>query len=141
MLLQEAVARGVQADDLQVQRAYDGMRGQHRDEAAWQAFLKSRSLDDATLRTELRIRHTVQALLQAEASQHAVSATDEEVRALYDATDASAFYRPGTSPGPKPPFEAVMDQARQEVLSRKHAEASQRFVESLVARAKIEKFL
>lgn len=141
LLLQEAQARGVKADDLEVQRTYDRMRGPHKDEEAWRAFLKSRSLDDETLRTEIRIRHTVQAMLTKEAAQHQVTATDEEVRALYDATDASRFQGPGASPGPKPAFETVQEPLRQEIVRRKHIEASERFVESLRAKATIERFL
>lgn len=141
VLLQEAQARGIEADDLEVQRAYDKMRGHHKDEQAWREFLKSRSLDDDLLRTELRIRHTVQALLQVEAAQHAVSVSDAEIAALYDATDASKFRPQGASPGPKPPLEAVTEVLRQELLRRKHAEASERYIQSLTARAKVEKFL
>lgn len=142
LLLQEAGARGVKADDLQVQRAYDGMRGQHKDEAAWNEFLRRRGLDDNALRAELRVRHTVQALLEREARERPLSATDEEARALYDATGASQFGGAGgASPGVKPPFEQVKEQARQEVVRRKHLEAAERYVESLKARAKIEKFL
>jgi hypothetical protein len=145
LLLQEAQARGIKADDLEVQRTYDQMRGHHKDEQAWRDFLKSRSLDDGKLRTEIRIRHTVQALLAAEAAQRNLTATDEEARALYDSTDASAFQpegaSPGPSPAPKPPFEEVKEFLRQEAVRRKQAEASGRFVESLVARAKIERFL
>jgi hypothetical protein len=141
LLLQEAQARGVKADDLEVQRTYDRMRGPHKDEEAWRTFLKSRSLDDDTLRAEIRIRHTVEALLAQEAAQHQVSATDEEMRALYDATDASKFQPPGASPGPKPPFESVQEVLRQQVMRRKHMEASERFVDSIKARAKVEKFL
>jgi hypothetical protein len=141
LLLQEAQARNVKADDLEVQRTYDQMRGRHKDEQAWLGFLKSRSLDEEKLRTEIRVRHTVQALLAAEAAQHPESASDDEARALYDSTDASAFQTPGASPGPKPPFEEVKEFLRQEVVRRKLAQGSQRFVESLVARAKIERFL
>ncbi|HET9316958.1 MAG TPA: SurA N-terminal domain-containing protein [Vicinamibacteria bacterium] len=141
LLLQEAQARGVKADDLEVQRTYDQMRGHHKDEQAWRDFLKSRSLDEETLRAEIRVRHTVQALLAAEAAQHPENGSDEEARALYDSTDASAFQPPGSSPAPKPPFEEVKEFLRQEVVRRKLAQASQRFVESLVARAKVERFL
>lgn len=137
VLFQEAQARGVTVDPVQVQRAYDRMRGQHADEAAWKGFLKSRSLDEDLLRAELRIRHTVQALLESEAAKQPVSASEEEVRALYDQTDQEA----GASPVPKPPYEAVKDAVRQQVLSRKHSAAAERFVESLQARAKIEKYL
>ena len=141
LLLQEAQARGVKADDLGVQRAYDQMRGHHQDEQAWNDFLKSRSLTDDLLRTELRVRHTVQALLEAEIAQHPVSVSDEEIRALYDATDASKFRPEGATPAPKPPLEAVKEPLRQDLLRRKQQEAGERFVESLRARAKIEKFL
>ena len=141
VLLQEATARNVKADDLEVQRTYDRMRGQLRDEAAWINFLKSRSLDDNALRTEIRIRHTVQALLTAESAQHTATVTDAEVQALYDATDASQFQPRGASPGPKPPLEAVQEALRQELVRRKHAEASEKFVQSLLARAKVEKYL
>lgn len=141
LLLQEALARGVKADDLEVQRAYDRLRGHYKDEQAWREFLKSRSLDDQLLRTEIRIRQTAQALLQAEAAQRVVTASDEEIRALYDATDASQFQPPGASPAPKPPLTEMKEVLRQEVVRRKHAEASERYVESLAARAKIERFL
>ena len=54
--LQEAQARNVKADDLEVQRTYDQMRGRHKDEQEWRAFLKSRSLDEEKLRTEIVTR-------------------------------------------------------------------------------------
>jgi hypothetical protein len=147
VLLQEASARGVKADDLEVQRAYDRMRGEHRDEAAWTAFLKDRSLTDELLRAELRTRFTVQALLQKEAAKQTVTASEEEARAFYDTLDGAAFQpgaaspKPGATPAPKPPFEAVEEAMRQEVMRRKYADLSERFVQSLLAKAKVEKFL
>jgi hypothetical protein len=138
----------VKADDLEVQRAYDRMRGQHRDEEAWTSFLKDRSLTDELLRVELRTRFTVQALLQQEAAKHAVTASDEEALALYDSLDGAAFHpstgaspKPGATPAPKPPFDAVEEAMRQEVMRRKYADLSERFVQSLLAKAKVEKFL
>jgi hypothetical protein len=141
VLLQEAQARGIKADDLKVQAAYDRMRGQHPDDDEWRGFLKARSLNDDLLRAEMRVRHTVQALLEAEARKNTFTATVEEVRALYDATDASKFHPEGATPAPKPPFEAVSEALREEVLRQKHAAAAETFVDSLTARAKIEKFL
>jgi hypothetical protein len=141
LLLQEAEARGVTADPVAVQRAYDQLRGHYRNEEDWKGFLKGRSLDDDLLRTELRVRHTVQALLEQEAAQHAVSTSEEELRALYDRTDPKEFHPEGASPAPKPPFEAVRGALNERLLQQKHAEASDRFVESLRARAKIEKYL
>ncbi len=151
LLLQEAQTRGVKADDLEVQRAYDQMRGRHKDEQAWRDFLKSRSLDDEKLRTEIRIRHTVQALLAVEGAKHTPTATDEEIQALYDSTDASQFQTaappsPGASPAPaspgaKPPLGLVKEFLRQEIVRRKFADATERYIESLQARASIERFL
>lgn len=148
VLLQEASLRNVKADDLEVQRAYDRMRGQHRDEAAWLGFLKDRSLTDELLRVELRTRFTVQALLQAEAKKQTMTASEEEALAFYEKLAASDFEppggaspKPGATPAPKPPFEAVADAMRESVVRQKYAEASERFVQSLLAKAKVEKFL
>ena len=141
VLLQEAQARGVKADDLEVPKAYDRLRGQHRDETEWNGFLKDRSLNDEMLRAELRIRHTVEALLQQEARKQTFSVTEEEARALYDQADAANFQRPGASPGPKPPFDAVKELMRREVLSRKYGASSEAFTQSLLAKARVEKYL
>ena len=141
LLFQEAQRRGLTADTVAVQRAYDRLRGHYPDEEKWTAFLRSRSLDDNTYRLELRIRFTAEALLTAEAAEHQVTATEEEARALYDRTPAEEFHEKDASPQPKPPYESVRAFLRQEVLRRKHAEASQRFVDSLKAKAKIEKYL
>jgi hypothetical protein len=67
LLLQEALARGVRADDRQVQWAYDQMRQQHPDEGAWRDFLARQGFDEQTLRAELRAQETVSALLSEEA--------------------------------------------------------------------------
>jgi hypothetical protein len=141
LLFQEAQKRGITADTLEVQRAYDRLRGHYPADADWKAFLRSRSLDDDTYRLELRIRFTAEAMLAAEAAGHEVSATDEEARALYDRTPAEAFLEKGASPQPKPPFESLRDFLRGEVVQQKHRAASDRFVDSLKAKAKIEKYL
>jgi SurA-like N-terminal domain len=141
LLFQEAQKRGVTADTVAVQRAYDQLRGHYPKDEDWKAFLRSRSLDDDAYRLELRIRFTAQAMLAAEAAGHQVSATDDEARALYDKTPAEAFLEKGASPQPKPAFESVRDFLREEVVQQKHREASQRFIGSLKAKAKIEKYL
>jgi hypothetical protein len=141
LLFQEAQARGVTAETKAVQQAYDQLRGHYPNDEEWKAFLKSRSLDDDLYRVELRIRFTAEAMLAAESAEHQVSVTEDEVRALYDRTPAAAFLEKGASPQPKPPYESVSDFLRQEVLSQKHAEASKRFVDGLMAKAKIEKYL
>ena len=141
LLFQEAQKRGITADTLAVQRAYDRLRGHYPDDEEWTAFLKSRSLDDDAYREELRVRYMVETMLAAESAEHQVSSTDEEARALYDRTPDAAFLEKGASPRPKPPFEEVRTFLREEVMQQKHREASQRFIESLRAKAKIEKYL
>lgn len=141
LLFQEAQRRGITADTRAVQAAYDRLRGHYPDEKAWKDFLRSRSLDDDAYRLELRIRFTAEALLAAEAAEHQVSATEEEALALYERTPPEAFQAKDASPAPKPSFESVRRFLHQEVLRQKHTEASQRFVDSLKAKARIEKYL
>jgi len=79
LLLQEALARGVAADTRQLDWAYDQMRREHGDEAAWEEFLAGQGLNPQSLRAELRAQHTVAALLERE--MQGGSATEAEVRA------------------------------------------------------------
>jgi hypothetical protein len=67
LLLQEALARGVQADSGQVDWAYDQMRRDHPGEQEWADFLARQGMDRQSLRAELRARFTVEALLEQEA--------------------------------------------------------------------------
>jgi hypothetical protein len=67
LLLQEALARGVEADSREVDWAYDQMRREHADEAAWEEFLAGQGMDPQSLRAELRSQRTVAALLDQEA--------------------------------------------------------------------------
>ena len=66
LLLQEALARGVEADSREVDWAYDQMRREHADEAAWEEFLAGQGMDPQSFRVELRSQHTVAALLDQE---------------------------------------------------------------------------
>jgi hypothetical protein len=66
LLLQEALARGVEADSREVEWAFDQMRRERRDEEAWTEFLAGQGLDERALRGELRAQLTVEALLDAE---------------------------------------------------------------------------
>jgi len=79
LLLQEALARGVQPDAREVEWAYDQMRREHADDKAWSEFLAKQGLDPQSLRTELRTQHTVAALLQQDAAGG--KGGQEEVRA------------------------------------------------------------
>ncbi len=46
--------------------AYDQMRREHADEAAWAEFLAEQGMDPQSFRAELRAQHTVAALLDQE---------------------------------------------------------------------------
>ncbi len=70
LLLQEALARGIEADSRQVDWAYDQMRRDHPEEKGWAEFLAMQAMDPQSLRMELRARYTVEALLEQEASLH-----------------------------------------------------------------------
>jgi hypothetical protein len=69
LLVQEAVARGIEADSRQVEWAYDQLRRDHADDAKWAQFLAEQGLDPGSLRAELRAQHTVTALLEQELRQ------------------------------------------------------------------------
>ena len=66
LLLQEALARGVQADKQEVDWTYDQMRSEHPDDASWTEFLKGQGMEPQGLRAELRAQLTVAALLEQE---------------------------------------------------------------------------
>jgi SurA-like protein len=66
LLLQEALARGIQADSADVDWNYDQLRREHPDEGAWRGFLAQQGMDPQSFRAELRAQHTVAALLEQE---------------------------------------------------------------------------
>ncbi len=71
LLVQEALARGVEADSRDVDWAYDQMRREHPDDKDWEEFLAGQGMDLRTFRTELRTRQTVAALLDQEEAREA----------------------------------------------------------------------
>lgn len=91
LLLQEAMARGIQADSREVDWAYDQMRREHADEKAWADFLGAQGMDPQGLKAELRAQHTVAALVEQEVRAVPVpEGADDSVRqgqrkATYDA--------------------------------------------------------
>ena len=66
LLLQEALARGIEADSRSVEWAYDQLRREHADDAAWTEFLAGQGIDPQSFRAELRSQQTVAALLEQE---------------------------------------------------------------------------
>jgi peptidyl-prolyl cis-trans isomerase C len=80
LLLQEALARGIEADSAAVEWDYDQLRGEHPDESAWRDFLAKQGMDPQSFRAELRARHTVIALVEQELKQAGTGETDPAVR-------------------------------------------------------------
>jgi len=66
LLLQEALARGIQADSREVDWAYDQMRREHADEKAWEEYLAEQGMDPQSFKAELRAQHTLAALVEQE---------------------------------------------------------------------------
>jgi predicted transcriptional regulator len=134
VLFQEARARGLDADQKVLDWAYDQARREHVDEEAWKETLAEQGLDPQSYRVELRIQHTVNALLEAEAG---LPVGEDEVHRAFD-ENPSAFAPPGQPP---PSFEDVRDDVTAIVTQRRIENTSRELVEDLRARARIETFL
>jgi hypothetical protein len=135
LLLQEAIARGVEADTRALDWAYDQARREHPDEEAWVEHLAEEGFDPESFRAELRIQHMVSLLLAAEGGDFWV--TDEDVRRAYDA-EPGAWSVEGETP---PPFEEVRERIETTLRHQKRAETSDVLLRKLKARARIETFL
>jgi hypothetical protein len=134
LLFQEARARGIAADQRNLEWTYDQARQEHADDEAWEAFLAEEGLDPQAFRTEMRIQHTVSALLEAE---RGAPTGDDEAREAYEA-DPSAFAPEGQPPAP---FDVVRERVKGVLDQRRLAEVTKRLLEDLRARAKIEVFI
>jgi parvulin-like peptidyl-prolyl isomerase len=84
VLFQEAQARGLKADDRQVEQAYNQVRLAHPDEQEWNDELKRQGFDPESFRTELRIQATLARLTALETAK-ITEVTDAEAEAYYDA--------------------------------------------------------
>ena len=83
LLLEEAVARKVSADDKKVDAAYNEARVGYKDEGAWASFLADQGLTIDAFRSEIRTQFTVQALLDQEAARVQASVSDQEAQTFY----------------------------------------------------------
>lgn len=84
LLLEEAVRRGLAADDAAVERAYDEARVAYKDDAEWKELLKKQGFTPEAFREELRAKQTVSRLLSQEA-QKMPEPSEAELRAYYEA--------------------------------------------------------
>lgn len=136
LLLQEALARGIVPDTRDVEWSYDQMRREHAADDAWTTFLAGQGMDPQSVKSELRIQHTVAALVAREVQGWPVP--EAEARAAF-AADPQGFGPAGAAEPPS--FEAVWGEVQQSVRQRKAPEIQSALVARLRARAKIELFL
>ena len=83
LLFQEAMRRGVKADDRAVEQKYDEAHLPYKDEKSWSAFLEQQGMDVQAFRTELRVQYTVQALMQQVSEGVPSEVTDDEAREFF----------------------------------------------------------
>jgi hypothetical protein len=88
LLFQEATRRGVTADKRTLNWAYDQARAQHPED--WGRFLAEQGMDEKSFRTELRVQHTVAALLEAVAREAPREEQEQAGRALLERLRAEA---------------------------------------------------
>lgn len=85
LLFQEATRRGLSADPRALEEAVNQARVDYKDEAAWRAFLAQQGMDEQVFLTELRVQHTVQALMVEVARGVPEAVGEAEQRAFYAA--------------------------------------------------------
>jgi hypothetical protein len=132
ILFQEALKRGIKADDRAVDAAYNEARVKYRDDAAWAAHLKGHGTDAVTFRNELRIQKTVSALVIDEAGKIDEGVGDEEAR-RYLQDHAEDFGGAG--------FDAAKERVQQAVRQSRRQAAVDRMIAGLKAAARVETFL
>jgi hypothetical protein len=127
LLFQEALRRGLRAERRDVEYDYDHARFAYRDEKEWETHLWSQGLDVQGFKTELRVRRTVEALIEQEL--RSVSVSDEEARTQARLT------------GGDPEDQDALALARRRLLDARRAEALERLKGSVWAKARVETYL
>jgi len=136
LLLQEALARGVQADSRDVDWAYDQMRRERTDEKAWAEFLAGQGMDTQAFKAELRAQHTVAALVEQEV--RAFPVPEAVARAAFEA-DPEAFG--SKREGAPPAFEAVRAEVEDAVRQGQRTAIHDALLARLRGKARIELLL
>jgi hypothetical protein len=136
LLLQEALSRGIQADSHEVDWAYDQMRREHASGTAWEEFLTGQGMDPQSFRAELRVQHTVAALVEEEV--RAFPVPEAMARAAFDA-NPEAFRPEGTTEPPA--FEAVRTNVEAAVREGQRPAIHDALLGRLRAKARIELLL
>lgn len=136
LLLQEALARGIAADTRDVEWRFDQLRAQHPGEAEWAEFLSEQGLDPQSFKAELRVQHTIGALVARELQAFPVP--EAEARAVFEA-NPQGFGPPDATELPS--FDAVRGEVERTVRQHKADEIQATLVARLRARARIEIYL
>jgi len=136
LLLQEALARGIAANTRDVEQSYDQMRAEHAGDAEWAYFLSEQGSDPQSFKAELRVQHTVAALVVREVQAWPVP--EAEARAAFE-SNPQGFAPPGAKEPPS--FDAVKSEVEEAVRQHKAEEIQAALVARLRARAKIELYL
>lgn len=85
LLFQEATRRGLAPDAKALEEAANQARVGYKDDEAWRAFLAQQGMDEQAFRTELRVQHTVQALMLEVARGVPDQIPEADQRAFYGA--------------------------------------------------------
>ena len=83
LLLEEALARSLVADEKSVQQGFDEARVAFKDDAGWAEFLKTQALTPESYRAELRAKQTIAVLLSQEAERVPL-VSEAEAKLFYD---------------------------------------------------------
>lgn len=136
LLLQEALARGISADTRDVEQNYDQLRADHKGDAEWEAFLSQQGMDPQSFKSELRVQHTVAALLAQEIQAWPVP--EAQARAAFE-SNPRGFGAPGAAEPPS--FDSVRGEVEQALRQQQAEEIQAALVARLRARATIELYL
>lgn len=136
LLYQEAQLRKIKPDEGAVERLRQKVRSEHKDEKAWRAFLAGQGMDPQSFVDELRVRNTVERLIQAEAEKVPGEVPEAEARAYY-AANPNLF----ESAGRPLPFEDVRERITFQIVTFKRQEALNALLTRLRSAARVETFL
>ncbi len=136
LLYQEAIRRGIQPDAGAVERVRQQVRSEHKDEAAWKAFLDAQGLDPKSFVDELKVRNMVEAIVRQETEKVPAAIPEAEARAYY-AGNPHLF----ESAGRPLPFEDVRERITFQLVTFKRQEALNALLTRLRSAAAIQIFI
>ncbi|PIP87242.1 hypothetical protein COW81_01300 [Candidatus Campbellbacteria bacterium CG22_combo_CG10-13_8_21_14_all_36_13] len=127
---QEIAKAGIKPTAEEIEAQYQALVTQAGTPEAFQEQLTSANLTEAQLRENITNQLTIQAYLKSNVDVTGITATDEEIQALYDQAKATQT--------DLPPLEEVKDQVSAQVIATKQQTAVNAFVQSLRDKATVE---